>query len=312
MITRDRAEIGRALDAGAAVVLPMPTPLPYVVAGTDPAAVNAAKGRPPSQPTGLGVVDFGVVEPWLALDPPSAALARRLTDDLLLNLFLPVSEHAPDWLRPASATGLVGVTTACAESVRPLLESRGGHLALSSANRTGEDVAVRAAQADAQFDGRLLVLDGDDERDPSVPCGSAAIVVVRPGGELQLSRGGVQSAGRDPGAFLEALRRGGPLMRQEHAMGLTAEERLEIHEVIALHGHLTDAGAYERFAEVFTSDMEVDAVDLGRAPLPPGDPDRPRLDHYIDAARRIGPGDTLGLLVLRTSETGDVSAHRGH
>lgn len=208
MITRDRDEIGRALDAGAAVVLPMPTPLPYVVAGADPAAVNRAKGRPASQPTGLGVLDFALVEPWLALDPPSVALARRLTDDLLLNLFVPVSGQAPDWLRPASASGLVGVTTACADRARPLLKSHGGHLVLSSANRTGADVAVSAAQADAQFDGRLLVLDGDDERDPSVPCGSAAIVVVRHGGQLQLARGGVQSAGRDPWTFLEALRRG--------------------------------------------------------------------------------------------------------
>lgn len=80
-------------------------------------------------------------------------------------------------------------------------------------------------------------------------------------------------------------------------MGLTADDRLEIHKVIALHGHLTDAGAYERFGEVFTSDLEVDARDLGRAPLPPGDPERARLDLYIDAARRIGPSHTLALHV---------------
>ncbi|WP_433781394.1 nuclear transport factor 2 family protein [Actinomycetospora sp. CA-101289] len=80
-------------------------------------------------------------------------------------------------------------------------------------------------------------------------------------------------------------------------MGLTADDRLDIHEVIALHGHLVDAGAYERFGEVFTADLEVDAGDLGRAPLPAGDPDRSRLDAYIDAARRIGPGGTVALHV---------------
>jgi tRNA A37 threonylcarbamoyladenosine synthetase subunit TsaC/SUA5/YrdC len=185
----------------------MPTPLPYVVAGTSPAAVNAAKGRPRDQPTGLSVADFALVEPWLALDPPTVVLARRLTVDLLLSLFVPVVDPAPNWLRPASS-GLVGVTAACADRARPLLRRHDGHLELSSGNRTGCAVAVTAAQADAEFDGALLVLDGDDERDPDVPCGSAAIVVVRPGGDLELARGGIQTAGRDPGAFLDQLRRG--------------------------------------------------------------------------------------------------------
>jgi tRNA A37 threonylcarbamoyladenosine synthetase subunit TsaC/SUA5/YrdC len=205
MITRDRDEVGRALDAGAAVLLPTPTPLPYVVAGIDSAAVNAAKGRPRTQPTGVGVADFALVEPWLALDPPTVILARTLADDLLLNLFLPVTDHAPTWLRPASS-GLVGVTTACTDRVRPLLWRHGGHLMLSSGNRTGEDVGVTAAHADAAFEGRLLVLDGDDERDSGIPCGSAAIVVVRPGGDLDLARGGIQ-AGRDRSRSLDELRR---------------------------------------------------------------------------------------------------------
>lgn len=207
MITRDPAEVGKALDEGAAVVLPFPTPLPYVVTGADAGAVNEAKGRPRDQPTGLGVADFSLVEPWLALDAATAALARWLTDELLLNLFVPVREDAPDWLRPA-ASGLTGVTTAGMAATRPLFLRHGGHLALSSGNRTGEEVATTAAQADAVFDGRLLVFDGDDDRDPDVPSGSAAIVIVRPGGELELAREGIQTAGRDPETYLDELRRG--------------------------------------------------------------------------------------------------------
>jgi hypothetical protein len=79
-------------------------------------------------------------------------------------------------------------------------------------------------------------------------------------------------------------------------MSLTVGDRLEIHEVIALHGHLCDAGAYARFGEVFTSDLEVDASDLGLMPLPT-DPSRTRLDTYIAAAHRRGPGGTLALHV---------------
>jgi hypothetical protein len=83
-------------------------------------------------------------------------------------------------------------------------------------------------------------------------------------------------------------------------MDLTPDDRLDIHEVIALHGHLADTGAYDRFDEVFTSDLVVDAADVGRAPLPAGDPRRPRLDAYIAAAHRIGPGSTLALHVTNT------------
>lgn len=51
-------------------------------------------------------------------------------------------------------------------------------------------------------------------------------------------------------------------------MSSAAHDRLEIHEVIALHGHPCDAGAYDRFGEVFTPDLVVDAIALGLAPRP--------------------------------------------
>ncbi|MFF9085525.1 hypothetical protein ACF1BE_03695 [Streptomyces sp. NPDC014991] len=66
-------------------------------------------------------------------------------------------------------------------------------------------------------------------------------------------------------------------------MSLTADDRLGIHEAIALHGHLSDAGAYERFDEVLTPDLVVDASDLGLPPLPAHAPSRPLLDMYIAA-----------------------------
>src|SRR3569833_2533865 len=73
-------------------------------------------------------------------------------------------------------------------------------------------------------------------------------------------------------------------------MSLSVGDRLEIHEVIALHGHLCAAGSYERFDEVFTSDLEVDVRDLGLRPLPADDSSQSRLDAYIAVAHRRAPG----------------------
>jgi SnoaL-like protein len=86
-----------------------------------------------------------------------------------------------------------------------------------------------------------------------------------------------------------------PPTHLEFAVNLTADDRLQIHEVIALHGHLCDAGAYERFDLVFTPDLVVDTSDLGLAPLDPHDEHESRLAMYIAVAHRRGPGDVLGM-----------------
>jgi SnoaL-like domain len=90
-------------------------------------------------------------------------------------------------------------------------------------------------------------------------------------------------------------------------MALTADDRWEIHEVISLHGHLCDAGTYDRFGSVFTPDLVVDVSDLGLAPLRADDTSQVRLDSYIAAAHRRGPGGTLALHVTNVlvREDGD-------
>ncbi len=44
---------------------------------------------------------------------------------------------------------------------------------------------------------------------------------------------------------------------------LSTADRLAIHELIALHGHLMDDGAFDRLDEVFTSDVAYDVAALG-------------------------------------------------
>lgn len=45
-------------------------------------------------------------------------------------------------------------------------------------------------------------------------------------------------------------------------MTLPLEDRLAIHELISLHGHLADDGRLDRFEEVFTSDVVYDLSDF--------------------------------------------------
>ena len=186
--------ISQALAAGRPVLLPLPTPLPYVVAGTEAAAVNRAKGRPDGQTAGMLVADLAMVRPHVCLDDETFALAGRLAADERVNLFVPVRPHGPAWLAPSTADGLLGVMVACLDRFRGVLEES-GHLYVSSANRTGQEVAVTAAGADAAFGGELDVLDGDALREDGVPCGSATIVRVDPGGRFDVARRGIQDAG---------------------------------------------------------------------------------------------------------------------
>lgn len=186
--------VDRALDRGGPVIWPSPSPLPYTVAGVDPLAVNAVKGRPGGQPVGMVLADLGLVARYVELDAATLAFAEWLSADRLLNLFLPVRPGIPGWLQPSTSEGTLGVTLACLDQTRGVLDRR-GHLYLSSANRTGGEVAVTAAAADTAFDSQLPVLDGDAARDPSVASGSATIVRVRPDRHLEVVRHGINDAG---------------------------------------------------------------------------------------------------------------------
>jgi 3-phenylpropionate/cinnamic acid dioxygenase small subunit len=48
---------------------------------------------------------------------------------------------------------------------------------------------------------------------------------------------------------------------------LAPEDRLAVTDLISLHGHLVDTGAFDRFGELFTVDVVYDVSDLGGEPL---------------------------------------------
>jgi len=50
-------------------------------------------------------------------------------------------------------------------------------------------------------------------------------------------------------------------------MTLTSTDRIDITDLLNLHGHLTDSGAFDRMDELFTTDAVFDFSDLGSGVL---------------------------------------------
>ncbi|WP_406195057.1 hypothetical protein OH807_06590 [Kitasatospora sp. NBC_01560] len=209
--TSDAAAVRLALAGGSAVVLPNPAPLTCVVAGTDPAAVNAAKQRPPGQAVALWAHHpdtVGRLAGLLDLEPAGLRLARRLLAEELLTLLVPLrgDRTPPGWLGPASRDGWALLFGARRPGLRPLLDAF-PLLYVSSANRTGQPPCATAAQAAAVFAPAVPVLaDPDGPAAELGPDARRATTTVRlhPDGGLELHRHGAQDAGH-PGVAADYL-----------------------------------------------------------------------------------------------------------
>ncbi len=81
-------------------------------------------------------------------------------------------------------------------------------------------------------------------------------------------------------------------------MALAVEDRLAIYELLALHGHLMDAGSFERLDELFTEDFvyDVEAFGLGRLEGAVA---------FTEASRALGDDNPLGHHVTNALVIGD-------
>jgi hypothetical protein len=70
-------------------------------------------------------------------------------------------------------------------------------------------------------------------------------------------------------------------------MTISTEDRLAIHELISLHGHVVDDGEFERLHEVFTADVIYDLTPMGGGVLE-------GTDAIKEAALRLGDGNPVG------------------
>jgi tRNA A37 threonylcarbamoyladenosine synthetase subunit TsaC/SUA5/YrdC len=198
-----------ALRSGFPVVLPMPSPLPYVITGTDAEAVNTAKKRPASQPVGVSVVNIDVIAAHLGVDDGVLPLARWLCDSELVSLLVPVRPGAPKWLRPATSEGMVFFSAAPWLPELAEIIATFEHLYISSANITTGRPATTVAEAGQAFGDDLFVLDGEALRDQSITHGSTTIVRVSAAGELGVARPGINNAafGVDLAGYADDLSR---------------------------------------------------------------------------------------------------------
>ncbi|MEV0004076.1 nuclear transport factor 2 family protein [Micromonospora sp. NPDC050980] len=82
-------------------------------------------------------------------------------------------------------------------------------------------------------------------------------------------------------------------------MTLSADDRLAVHELIALHGHLMDAGEFDRMDELFTADVVYDVTAFGAGEL--------RGHEAIKrAALALGDGNPVGHHVTNVWVTEDA------
>jgi tRNA A37 threonylcarbamoyladenosine synthetase subunit TsaC/SUA5/YrdC len=211
IISLDRdglSALSRHLCVGIPFVVPLSSPLPYVVAGTSPAAVNLAKGRPRAQPVGVAIQTLDLIEPALELDPETISLVRWLCFAEEAGVLVPVDDSAPAWLGPATVDGMAFLGGAWLPELSVLVTSR-THLYMSSANATASQPATTAAEAEAAFGGEFLVVDGDAFRDPSRAHGSSTMITVGRGGLLKVIRPGINNLafGDDHDRYLDDLRR---------------------------------------------------------------------------------------------------------
>jgi hypothetical protein len=92
---------------------------------------------------------------------------------------------------------------------------------------------------------------------------------------------------REPGRVVPAEQLCRCLIVHDGRVALPVEERLAIYELIALHGHLMDAGAFDRLDELFTDDFVYDLDALGYRRLEGA-------KALIDASTALGDDNPLG------------------
>lgn len=191
--------IKRRLSEGQPVVLPNPSPLPYVVVAVSPAIVNSVKGRSIDQYVASFIGKFETIKQYFNLDQYGMEIAEKCLVEKKMTVLCPVKNdiEVPPFLLPSLnknhvllfAAHLAGIQQLCLEFPS---------LYVSSGNVTTMEPKQFCTSVQAQFkefgnpEFRLLLVDGDHFRDKHQRHGSTTMVMVSPTGELSVKRKGIQ------------------------------------------------------------------------------------------------------------------------
>lgn len=184
-----------ALRAGEVIAIPTDTVYGLAAAIDRPQAIDrlyAIKVRPPAKAIPILLSDLAHVrQVTTGLSPTAARLAAVFWPGAL-TLVLPAGPHLPPRLTSTMESGLLTVAVRVPDDTlaRAIIAACGGALAVSSANRSGENPALVARDAAALDEAEsMLVIDGGE-----VPGGVPSTIVLATTDSVVILREGAISA----------------------------------------------------------------------------------------------------------------------
>ena len=206
-------EIRRHLAGGHPVVLPNPSPLPYMVVGTSQAAINLAKRRPLQQSVASFVSGIEPFESYLDLNADGLKRARYCLMTMRLTVLCPIrpDHELPAHLSPSLRDGYLLLFAAHLPELRELCDDF-SELYVSSGNLTEMRPEQRCSEVREQFEREggsgleLLFLDGDHLRNDKILHGSTTMVRISRSGQCTVVREGIQEVTDDFSVYIESGR----------------------------------------------------------------------------------------------------------
>ena len=150
------AEINQRLNAGGVVLLPTETVYGLACSATNTKAIKkiyAIKGRDFQKPLAVCVKDLETAQSFGIFSPKAVELAQRYWPGSLSLIVEAKSDVAIDTKCQSKFGNLTTIAFRCPEA--DWLNHLDGPLALTSANRSGENDCVSYDVARAEFDGEL-------------------------------------------------------------------------------------------------------------------------------------------------------------
>lgn len=192
-------KIKQHLIKGDPVVLPNPTPLPYMVVAVSPAIINMVKRRSADQAVASFIGGFESIKRYADLGDDGMELSERCLIKDRMTVLCPVRNdvEVPPFLVPAIKENYMLLFAAHLPDLQEMC-CQLPPLYVSSGNLTAMKPEQLCSDVEAQFvrpggpDINLLIVDGDHLRDQSQRHGSTTMVKISHTASISVVRDGIQ------------------------------------------------------------------------------------------------------------------------